>query len=187
MNHIEAVYHQSVYATGEHLDIRIDGEILSSLLDRKFSKHERSSFFFDLLNRMFPQYGWIRSFTAFVNRKHSKSVWIGLVPTLLDWLDEIDGREIVWQRILPAIGASVVVPILMCPDDCDFFCALVVVEVERKEEFVLWKRFGLDDSDLSVSDLSPIGSKVNWISGPEEYKFPISDYLAFLKRFQSEL
>ncbi|PJZ51371.1 hypothetical protein [Leptospira adleri] len=187
MNCIEAVYHRSLYAGGEHLDIRIDGEFLASLINRNFPQRGKIHFFSAFLNHRFSQYEWLRSFSSFLNRKSDTKGWIGLVPTLLDWLSEEDGREIVWRRILPSVGESSVVPILMCPDDCDFFCSLVLVEIERTEEFVFWKRFGLDESDFNVSNLSPIGSKVNWISGMYEYKFPIGDYLEFLKRFQSEL
>ncbi len=35
-----------------------------------------------------------------------------------------------------------VLPILMCPDDLDFSCIVLVVEVEKLEDTVLWKRAG---------------------------------------------
>ncbi|MBM9500259.1 hypothetical protein JWG44_08355 [Leptospira sp. 201903071] len=153
MNRIEAVYHHSLYAAGEHLDIRIDGEILASLLNRKFPKLQLD----------------------------------GLVPTLSNWLSDEEERKIVWQRILPSVGESVVAPILMCPDDCDFFCTLILAEIERRDDLIFWKRFGLDESDFDISCLSHIGSKVNWFTGLEEYRFPIKDYVSFLNRFEQEL
>ncbi|TGK24321.1 hypothetical protein EHQ05_15445 [Leptospira yasudae] len=153
MNRIEAVYNRSLYSAEEHLDIRIDGEILTSYVDRKFSDRDLA----------------------------------GLVPTLLNWLSDEEERKIVWERILPNVGKSSVAPLLMCPDDCDFFCTLIVVEIERTQEFVLWKRFGRDDSEFTVSNLSNIGSKVRWFSDPEEYRFPIRDYAEFLNRFKREL
>lgn len=33
-------------------------------------------------------------------------------------------------------------PILSCPDDMDFSCIVIVVEVEKTDEFVYWKRIG---------------------------------------------
>ncbi|MBM9576547.1 hypothetical protein JWG45_05200 [Leptospira sp. 201903070] len=150
MNRIEAVYNRSFYSAEEHLDIRIDGEILSSFLNRKLPEHQLS----------------------------------GLVPTLLDWLENEEERKIVRERILPSTGESVVAPILMCPDDCDFFCTLVVAEIERLGDFVFWKRLGLDDSEFEITDLSSIGSKVHWFSGLEERRFPIGDYVSFLNRFK---
>ncbi|MCG6192814.1 hypothetical protein LFX25_06115 [Leptospira sp. FAT2] len=153
MNRIEAVYDRSFYSAGDHLDIRIDGEILTSYINRKFPNRD----------------------------------WIGLVPTLLDWLYDEGERKIVWERILPEVGESAVAPILMCPDDCDFFCTLIVVEIERTEEFIRWKRFGLDDSDLTDSDLSRIGNTVRWFSDSEEFLFSEENYFEFLNRFELEL
>ena len=53
----------------------------------------------------------------------------GLVPTLLDWLESEQERAVVWTRILPEIGATTICPVLMCPDDCDFSCTIVVAEI----------------------------------------------------------
>ncbi|TGM95721.1 hypothetical protein [Leptospira yasudae] len=187
MNRIEAVYNHSLYSAGEHLDIRIDGEILTSYLNRKFSPRGRMNSIAAFLMQKFPQNGWITSFANFLNRKYSNRDLVALVPTLLDWLSDEEERKIVWERILPNVGKSTVAPILMCPDDCDFFCILIVVEIERTEEFVFWKRFGRDDSEITVSSLSNIGSKVRWFSDPEEHRFPIRDYTEFLNRFKREL
>ena len=35
-----------------------------------------------------------------------------------------------------------IVPILMCPDDLDFSCVVLVVEVEKTENTIIWKRAG---------------------------------------------
>ena len=71
----------------------------------------------------------------------------GLVPTLLDWLEDEGERAVVRDRVLPPIGETAVAPILMCPDDLDFFCTVVVAEVETSAEAVQWTRLGLDMSE----------------------------------------
>ncbi|TGK19833.1 hypothetical protein [Leptospira stimsonii] len=108
--------------------------------------------------------------TSFINRKFSKHGLAGLVSTLLDLLSEEEERRIVWQRILPAIGESSVAPIFTCADDCDSFCTVIVVEVERSDDLVFWKRFGLDESNLSI-----IGSEVRRISDLHSYRFSIEE------------
>src|SRR5262249_53769428 len=71
---------------------------------------------------------------------------LGLVPTLIDCLDDLTERELVWQRILPPIGQPAIAPVLMCPDDLDLWCTVVVAEVVAEESVVLWRRIGLDVS-----------------------------------------
>lgn len=45
------------------------------------------------------------------------------------------------------------VPILSCPDDFDFSCTVIVAEVEKTEDRVLWKRIGcIDHSAWNLED-----------------------------------
>ena len=45
------------------------------------------------------------------------------------------------------------VPILSCPDDFDFSCTVIVAEVEKTEDRVLWKRIGcIDNSAWNLED-----------------------------------
>lgn len=46
-----------------------------------------------------------------------------------------------------------IVPILMCPDDLDFSCIVLVVEVEKTENSVIWKRAGyVCEEDYNLDD-----------------------------------
>ena len=38
-----------------------------------------------------------------------------------------------------------IIPILLCPDDFDFSCIVIVVDVDKQEDKVRWKRIGLVD------------------------------------------
>lgn len=33
-------------------------------------------------------------------------------------------------------------PLLLCPEDCDFSCVVIIAEVEKTADFVYWKRIG---------------------------------------------
>ena len=109
----------------------------------------------------------------------------GLVPTLLDWLDNQDERRVVWTRILPAIGQTTIGPILMCPDDCDFSCTIVVAEIKRTEKTIEWKRLGTNISPTNKS-VEKMGQEVNWFPGLR-FSFDTKDYSDFIDSFKKEL
>lgn len=109
---------------------------------------------------------------------------IGLVPTLLDWLDDPKEQEIVWKRALHA--EKQVLPILMCPDDLDFWCTIIVVEVEKTGDIVKWLRLGLD---ISSSDGLPdsIGTTVDWFSKMQPMSFNRQEYEEFLLKCKEQI
>jgi hypothetical protein len=58
-----------------------------------------------------------------------------------------------WQRL----GESVIVPLLVCPDDLDFYCTVLVAEQVSSQLAITWNRFGFaKDTELSHD--------VDWIS-----------------------
>lgn len=63
----------------------------------------------------------------------------GLCPT---WSKELDFRgDIRWVWKLIEMD-SVVLPLLLCPEDLDFTCMVIVVEVEKTKDYVYWNRVG---------------------------------------------
>ena len=54
----------------------------------------------------------------------------------LDWPGDV---RFVWHLIN---SDAAIVPIYMCPDDLDFSCIVIVVEVEKTVSSVYWKRAG---------------------------------------------
>ena len=106
----------------------------------------------------------------------------GLVPTLLGWLADEAETAIVWERVLPPDGETAVAPMLMCPDDLDFFCTLVVVEVETSAEAVRWTRLGLDESPQAVLPRG-VGSVVKWFDGLGPFTFDKARYREMSERF----
>ena len=109
---------------------------------------------------------------------------IGLVPTLLDWLEDPKERKLVWERF--ESKQKEVVPILMCPDDIDLWCTIVNVEVEKTESSVKWLRIGIDSGN---SDNMPdsIGTTVEWFDKIEPMEFEKAEYEKFGSDFKTEI
>ncbi|PAD74697.1 hypothetical protein [Paenibacillus campinasensis] len=98
---------------------------------------------------------------------------LGLVPTIVEWLDSNDEVELVYSRFV-SNQSQAILPILMCPDDCDFSCTIIVAEVVSNEESVRWNRIGIDNSERS--DINKTGTIVEWLEKVPAFCFDINDY-----------
>lgn len=108
----------------------------------------------------------------------------GLVPTLLYWMELESERKVVWQRILPEAGQKSICPILMCPDDCDFFCTLLDAEIENTGSTIKWNRIGFDKTESYEPE--KIGSTVHWFEKAPVLEFPLENYEAMLADFKKQ-
>lgn len=64
----------------------------------------------------------------------------GLCPA---WSKELNFKgdiHFVWELIHRE--KTTILPILLCPEDLDFSCIVIVVEVEKTKDFVYWNRIG---------------------------------------------
>ncbi|WP_442266917.1 hypothetical protein ACSIGC_04265 [Tenacibaculum sp. ZS6-P6] len=109
----------------------------------------------------------------------------GIVPTFLNWLTNEDERKLVWERAIPKIGEKSRLPILMCSDDLDLWCTLIMVEVETDNKYVYWNKFGLEDSDAVKSE--EIGKSVEWFIGIKNMRFDKNEYLNLLNEYRLRL
>ena len=116
---------------------------------------------------------------------------LGLVPSLLDWYDESfppskKEKQYVWGQA-KLEGETKILPILLCPDDFDFSCTTIVVEVIDRGETVLWNRFGVDVTEFSPDEVELpkyIGKKVNWFLDIKPFVFSKSEYVKCLDSFE---
>lgn len=113
------------------------------------------------------------------------NLYQGLTPTLVSWMMHKEEEELVWKRILPHIGETTVCPILMCPDDNDFSCILIVAEIENCGSYIKWSRLGQDKTHEREAER--VGSKVEWFAQPAALKFTLADYTAMLDRFMEQM
>lgn len=110
---------------------------------------------------------------------------VELVPTLLSWLKDPTERAFTWERILPAAGKKTIAPVLMCPDDCDLICTVIVAEVENKGQTVTWNKIGIDVGRTPGTP-ETIGKEVEWLDVPT-YTFTSDNYTSVLNTFKQNL
>ena len=143
--------------------------------------------------------GNVELLTIFINNerldellsKKSGKDFLGLIPSWLNCYDEDFApskreKQYVWEQT-KLEGGTKILPILLCPDDFDFSCTTVVVEVIDKTDAVVWNRFGVDMTDFSAdeSELPKyIGKKVEWFSDIEPFVFSKAEYLDCIKAFE---
>ncbi len=120
-----------------------------------------------------------------VDELYPNQFYGGLVPTLLNWLEDEKERLIVWSRIFPKKGDSLKCPILMCPDDCDFSCTLLIAEIENKGNSILWNRVGVDNT--AETETNKVGSSVKWLDKIPVFEFEIVEYKEMLEKFKKTL
>lgn len=86
----------------------------------------------------------------------------GLCPAWdmdLEWWGEV---RFVWKLI---DMDSVPLPLLLCPEDADFSCIVIVADVEKTKDFVYWNRIGYvlhDNEDFETEKESGILSLENY-------------------------
>jgi len=120
--------------------------------------------------------------------------YLGLVPALLDWYDEnftpsVKEKEYVWNQVKLENGIKIL-PILLCPDDFDFSCTTIVVEVIDNSDTVVWNRFGADITEFSADEVELpkyIGKKIEWFHNIKPFIFSKKDYLKCIDLFKSNL
>ena len=105
----------------------------------------------------------------------------GLVSSLLGWFDNEEDNAVPWQRILPKVGCTGYAPVLICPDDLDYSCSVVMAEVVAEPDVIRWDRLGFDFTEKGA-----VGSCVHWQLGLGPYRFSRQEYEACLAAFRAQ-
>lgn len=92
-----------------------------------------------------PIYQWISSLIFDADGSDATNT---LVPAQT-WLYNEDESRIAWKLLEPTYEGSTVVPLLVCPDDMDLNCTVVVVEQIVDKQTVEWRRFGLSSNHIN--------------------------------------
>jgi len=116
---------------------------------------------------------------------YPENMYKGLIPTLVYWMEREDEKAIVWKRILPNENDTTICPILMCPDDNDFSCTLIVAEIRNCGDLIQWKQIGVDKTKEWGAE--KVGSTVEWFDKLKEFNFSKEDYLTMLESFKKQL
>lgn len=105
---------------------------------------------------------------------------LGMIPTLFDWIDDPDTTTFLQSRYQSAKPVEIL-PIMICPDDCDLSCTVIVAKVVQAGEHVIWEQVGIDHSDIS-GDYQWVGSQVEWLTKVPPLVFDKAGYYAELNK-----
>ncbi|XSG77324.1 hypothetical protein ACP8Y2_09985 [Herpetosiphon llansteffanensis] len=104
------------------------------------------------------------------------------VPTLLHgWLEHQAEQQLVWERVLALEETPTIVPFLMCPDDCDFSCTIIVIEVIASATTVSWQRVGyaVGETPYETLDEMPASrlNAIDWLDNDTTWHFDRTAYI----------
>ncbi|MBD3922937.1 hypothetical protein H8B09_29790 [Paenibacillus sp. PR3] len=117
----------------------------------------------------------------YLHSLYPNDLYLGIIPTITDWIDLKDEAKFVLSRF-QSNHERVILPILMCPDDCDLTCTVIVAEVINRDNEVVWCRIGVDASKLGIPyNYERIGTDVNWLELVPEMIFDKTSYFENMK------
>jgi hypothetical protein len=105
----------------------------------------------------------------------------GLVSSLLGWFHHEPDAAVPWERVLPDVGCTGYAPVLICPDDLDLCCSVVVAEVVAEAEVIRWDRLG-----YSAAPRGAVGAWVRWEAGWGPFRFSRAEYERCLAAFRPQ-
>ncbi|QLG42071.1 MULTISPECIES: hypothetical protein [unclassified Paenibacillus] len=120
-----------------------------------------------------------------LNELYPDDLFLGLIPTIVDWMS-VDEESNIVENTFNATDEVKIVPILMCPDDCDLSCSLIVAEVETTLDQVRWNRIGIDlnnPKDL-INRNEFLETGVKWLDKVPKMTFLNEDYKTLEKIYK---
>ncbi len=105
---------------------------------------------------------------------------VSLLGLSLMWLTDEDEIALAERRFTPGEdGTSTLVPLLVCSDDMDFDCTVLMTEQVIEGDSICWRRFG-----LSVSRGLEVGVSTCWMTDSQPVSFALSDFNNALKELK---
>ncbi|WP_124033404.1 hypothetical protein [Herpetosiphon llansteffanensis] len=93
----------------------------------------------------------------------------------------------VWERVLALEETPTIVPFLMCPDDCDFSCTIIVVEVIASATTVSWQRVGYAVGETAYETLDEMPASrlnaIDWLETDTTWHFERTAYIKAIQAF----
>ena len=137
--------------------------------------------YWDFINFQIDGY-WL---DEILDELYPDNMYKGLIPTLVYWMERKDEKAVVWKRILPNENETSICPILMCPDDNDFSCTIIVAEIKNCGDVIQWKQLGMDKT--KEWEAEKVGSHVVWFDKLKDLNFAKQDYLDMINVFKERL
>ncbi|MEC0204879.1 hypothetical protein P4H39_19925 [Paenibacillus lautus] len=120
-----------------------------------------------------------------LNDLYPEDMVLGLIPTIVEWMSFDEEAKLV-ENTFDLTDEVKILPILMCPDDCDLSCTLIVAEVETANEQVMWKRIGIDmnnPKDL-IDQNKFLETGVRWLNKVPRMIFSNEDFKTLEKIYK---
>ena len=93
-----------------------------------------------------------------------------------------DDTELVWDRSYStAPGWTTLVPVLVCCDDLDLTCTVIVVEQCAHQDQIEWRRFGLLEEVITLEQ-----PRVSWFAAPCTATFDRTGFHQTLDTFRRQ-
>jgi len=124
--------------------------------------------------------------TLFVNGNPIHEILISLLPKrrhqevdglgpAISWCDDVYELEVTRSRIFNVLDRhQITTPLLVCPDDCDLFCGLIVVDAAFDQHSVTWQRVGMDVTETVHAQYRC--RDINWWDIEFKFKFRHCEY-----------
>ncbi|MDQ0896830.1 hypothetical protein [Paenibacillus sp. V4I7] len=118
-----------------------------------------------------------------LHSQYPTDLLLGMIPTIIDWIDSPKEKELLKGRF-NSVGKEVSLPVLMCPDDCDLFCTVIVANVVKAGGRIIWKKIGIDRSheEIKLLRCDGIGSRVDWLEKIPPMTFVADQYYSQLSK-----
>lgn len=120
---------------------------------------------------------------VFIDEFYPDEEYLGLVPTFLPAFDDDDEYNLVMERALPKEGKTTMLPVLMCPEDLNLNCTVIIAQAKTQGDYVIWEKLGLDKSEPANHPQS-VGTKVQWLGKIAPLYFKKDEYIACLNEFK---
>ncbi|MEF2965393.1 hypothetical protein V3851_06060 [Paenibacillus sp. M1] len=107
----------------------------------------------------------------------------GLIPTMVDWMNFDEEFKLV-ENVFATSHELKIIPILMCPDDCDLSCTLIVAEEKTTQDQVKWNRIGIDMNKPNelINQNRFLESGVKWLDKVPIMTFSKEEYIKSLEK-----
>ncbi|MDC6379804.1 hypothetical protein BW687_006365 [Pseudomonas graminis] len=93
-----------------------------------------------------------------------------------------DDTDLVWDRIYStAPGWKTLIPLLVCSDDMDLTCTVIVVEQFAYEDRIEWRRFGLLEEVITLEQ-----PRVRWFEAIPSVVFGRAQFHQTLDDFRKQ-
>ncbi len=114
---------------------------------------------------------------------HLNDPSVTLLGLSLIWLLDEKEDALAKRRFSPGDdGSSTLVPLLVCSDDMDFDCTVLMTEQVIEGDTVHWRRFG-----WSVSGKLEVGISTRWNAENQPVSFALEEYRAAMEAFDKLL